>query len=64
MEKKIQEAEEILGQSVDARKFEEKRDEMIANDLRKYNTVTFETAKKITELANQEIRKKRGWAIE
>lgn len=64
MDKKIQEAEDILGESVDKRTFEEKKDELIANDLKKYNTVTFETAKKVMDLANQEIRRKNGWSVE
>lgn len=64
MEKKISEAEAIMGISEEVRTLQEKSDEMIREDLKMYNNVRPETVQKITEMANRQIRIKNGLPVE
>ena len=60
MQKRIQEAEAVLGDGVDKRNLDEKTNDLIGSDLKNHGSVTPETVQKIIDLANAEIRRKNG----
>jgi hypothetical protein len=60
MEKKIQEAELILGEKIDERTPMEKGKDLIDADLKKYGAIQTETAKKLIDMANEDIRRRSG----
>jgi adenylate kinase len=59
--RQFNEAENVLEEDVGSGKtFSEIKEELIDADMKRYGTVTFETAKKIMEMNNKEVRRKMG----
>jgi uncharacterized membrane protein affecting hemolysin expression len=64
MERRINEANELLGDNQDARTLQERSDQLIRDDLRIHNSVQPETVQEIIDMANREIRIMNGLPVD